>query len=348
MKKKTFIVMLKLAFVTVIALGFLFPFNQAIGAKHKWKFAGGVPGMIDAYYMKIFKECLSKKSNGEIELVLYYLGELGTSKEMSELLQTGGIQFAFTDPGHFAASIKELEIFNVPYIFPEGMDEIKEVLSNKKARWFQILSNSYKKQNLNLLDIIPFGWSAWTSNRPLRTLDDFKGFKMRVMPAPLLVELYKLLGANPTATPFGEVYSALQLKMVDGQDNPISLVEAMKFHEVQDYITFSHHLMMVTTLSTNLPFFKGLPKEHQKIILEAAGECYNLYYLELARRERELREKIKKNRPSIQFTELTSEEIEPFRRAVMPVRDEYVEIAGESGKLVMESLFEEIKKVRKE
>jgi tripartite ATP-independent transporter DctP family solute receptor len=108
-----------------------------------------------------------------------------------------------------------------------------------------------------------------TSTKPINTPDDLKGFKIRVPPSPISVSLFKDLGAAPTSLNIAELYTALQTKVVDGQENPLGLIETQKFYQVQKYCSMTNHMWVGYWMLVNGNFWKSLPPEDQKIV--AAG-----------------------------------------------------------------------------
>jgi C4-dicarboxylate-binding protein DctP len=319
--------------------------HQVFAAKYNWKFISGIPGSMENKYAENFVALMSKKTNGNVNISLYLEGELGTGKQVAELLQMGAVQFSQIDPGHYSTTIKELEIFNLFFLFPGDKGKMKKVMLNREAKWFQILEDSFNKQGLKIMNLLPLGWNVWTSKRPLRSIEDFKGFKMRVMPSPLLVKTYEMLGASPAALPFGEVYSALQLNVVEGQDNPLFIADIIKFYEVQDYITFPYHLNGIMGVAMNQAWFSTLPDNMQNMIIEVEKECYNQLFIDKINEEDNAKARILKAKPSMNFVKLTAKEIEPIKNAVLPARDIFVKMAGKSGKEMLASLIEEVEKV---
>jgi len=195
-----------------------------------------------------------------------------------------------------------------------------------------------------LLSKVHNGWAHWTSNKPIHKPSDFNGLKWRVMKSPMLVESMKRFGASPTPLAFGQVYSGLQLKMIDGHGNSILFIRDFKLYEVQDYITFSYPYLYFANTVVNKAFFEKQSKKMQDTILEAIEELtetmWKVYY--------DLRDEaltdIKKAKPNIIINELTDEELKVFKNAALPVREIYFERIGKDGRLIIESVLKEIDK----
>jgi TRAP-type C4-dicarboxylate transport system substrate-binding protein len=174
------------------------------------------------------------------------------------------------------------------------------------------------------------------------------GFKMRTMVSPMLTAAYKAYGADPTPLPYAEVYGGLQLKMIDGQVNPIFAIEEMKFYEVSDYMIFTGEQQFTTTVITNSDWYEGLSDEHKTMIQEAIGEA-NGYIFEVQKQYNQERlEIIKEKKPDIQIIELTEEERQAFRERATPLRETYVEMVGPGGKEVLDSLLKELEQAEKD
>lgn len=331
-----------------IALVFSFGFHvtKAAAAKYNWRFAlEEIEGSMQDAFAKKFKEVAEKKSNGEIKIDIYPYGQLGTSSQITELLQNGAVEFAFQSPGHLGSYIPEVQIFSVHYLFPGNEEVIKKVLKESSAL-YDILGKCYQDKQLELLSIIPEGWQIWTTDKEIKKPDDFKGFKMRVMTSPLLVEAYKAYGASPTPMPYSEIYSALQLKMIDGQVNPFFAIEEMKFYEVTKYMIKADQLMFICTFASNHDFISGLPDDVKKVVQEAASEATDYIFSYQDKLNEQRKEKILKAKPDMVYYELTPEQKEAFKEKAMAVRDKYVEIGGPQAKEILDALVKDIQKAQ--
>jgi tripartite ATP-independent transporter DctP family solute receptor len=175
-----------------------------------------------------------------------------------------------------------------------------------------------------------------TSVRPIRKLADFKGLKIRTMEAPVHISAFRALGASPTPMPFGELYTALQTGVVDGEENPPSLFYAMKFYEVQDYYSLTHHVYLAGLTLINKKFFDKLPAEIKSAIQTSFVEAAQ-FQRDLVRKEDG--EKLKALRDLLAVNAVDPAEIEKMRKATQSV---YKEWAPKIGKdflnRVMESL----------
>lgn len=312
--------------------------HHASAAEH-WRFAieetrGSVQ---DAYAMK-FKELIESKSNGEIEVTVYPYGTLGTSDHVTELLNMGIIQFAMASPGHLGKIIPEVQVLLLHFVLSDDMEVNRRALHDPKL--VATFDELYREKNFKLLSIFSEGWMVWTTKKDIRRPEDFEGVKIRVMTSPLLLAAYKAYGASPTPLSYGEVYSALQLNMIDAQVNPVFAIQEMSFYEVTDWMIFGRQAPFVSTAVTNAEFFDELPLARKEMVLETIAELDD-YIFEIQKEfNAERMELILERKPELNVTrQLTEEERTAFRDASLIVRDQFVDLVGPSGKEVLNTLL---------
>lgn len=326
-----------LATTAVLMTSFLAGSVQA----ETWKFAlEEVKGSVQDAYAEQFKKLIEEKTNGDVTVEVYPYGTLGQSEDLTELTANGIIQFTHASPGIFGSFVPEMQVFSIPYLLSQDNEVNKKVLSSSPTI-YDTLGGKLTQKNLKLLTMYPEGEMVWTTNREVRNPSDFENFKMRVMASPMLVEAYKSFGADPTPLPYSEVYGALQLKMIDGQVNPVFAIQEMKFYEVTDYMIWAGQQQFTTTVITNNSWFEGLPKERQDIVNDVVAEMSDYIFDKQAEFNQQRLESIKKDKPDMKMVHLTAEERDAFKQASMPLRDEYVSLTGESGKAVLEALDKE-------
>ena len=223
------------------------------------------------------------------------------------------------------------------------MEVNKEVLKTSKAL-NEMLSQKYLDKNIKVLSYWTEGTMEWTTNKPVNTPDKWKGLKFRTMPSPMLVAAYEAYGANPTPVPYMEVYSGLQLNMIEGQENPLFAIEEMKFYEVQKYLTLASPSLYVTCTCVNPDFFNSLPEDIQQIILDTAEELEDYSFEIQEKLNSEALEKIK-SASDIKIVRLTDEEREKFKEAAMSAYDVYKNMVGEDGAKILDTLIKEVEEV---
>jgi tripartite ATP-independent transporter DctP family solute receptor len=322
----------------------VFSVQQAFSATYNWKLAHEElqDGFMDTF-AKEFKKKLAEKSNGEINLEIYPSGTLGTSEDLVNLVQGNVIQFNLADAGHLGSLIPEVQALLLQYLFPKDMDVVKDVLN--KGKFMDLLGEKFRKMDLEPLANLTEGWQVWTTNKPIHSPEDFKGFKMRTMTSRLLVENYKAYGCNPTPMPYAEVYSGLQLNMIEGQFNPLNCTSDMKFYEVQDYLIFAYTNPFILTFIANKDFFDALPADIRKMVSETAKELIPSSFEWQEKFNQKKLEGMLENKPSLKVIRLTEDEIGAFRKLALPVRETYFKIAGPDGKKILDALEADIAKM---
>lgn len=302
-----------------------------------------IDGSVQDQYCKKFKELIEKKSNGAVKVEVYPVGQLGDAVQQAEMLQTGGLEFAIVSPGNTGTIVPESQLFSLHFLFSDNMDKTAELFKTSKAI-NEDLAGLYLAKNIKNLAYWTEGSMEWTSAREVDTPDKWKGFKMRTMPSPMIVEAYKAYGANPTPVPYMEVYSGLQLKMIDGQENPLFAIEEMKFYEVQKFLTLAASNLYVTSTSVNPKFFDSLPQDQKQLVLDTIEELRPVSFEIQAKKNGDALASIK-SKSDIKVVELTKEQREAFRAASKTAYDKYVEMVGPKGKEILEKLQAEAKAV---
>ncbi|MCJ7596634.1 MAG: TRAP transporter substrate-binding protein DctP, partial [Desulfobacterales bacterium] len=206
--------------------------------------------------------------NNRIKVELIWGGALGSPVDRMKQVMMGQIQGADTAEGPLATLYKPVEVFSIPYL-----------LENEYQAWRLYDGPFVQKINQELvsktgLRVLHWwesgGFKQWTnSKRQIRTPDDMKGLKIRVMPSPIFQELVSSLGGSPTPISFGELYGALKNKIVDGQDNALSLVDLFKYYQVQKYVTVDNHVYAVSAMLISDKFYQSLPQDLQQVVDKA-------------------------------------------------------------------------------
>ena len=186
------------------------------------------------------------------------------------------------------------------------------------------------------------GPQVWTTNREVRTPEDFENFKMRVMVSPILVETYKNMGAAPTPLPFGEVFGALQLGAVDGQVNPIPTIEEMKFYEVTSHLVWAGEQELVTTVVAGSDWFETLSPERQQLVRDTMAGMTGFIDGVVTDFNQKRLDIIKAAKPEIGLVVLSEEERDAFRARSTGTSATYVETVGDRGQELLDALQAEL------
>ena len=186
---------------------------------------------------------------------------------------------------------------------------------------------------------------CWTSNKSLKNPDAFKGLKFRTMQSPMIIAAYEAYGANPTPMSYAEVYSGLQLKMIEGQENPASAILTSKFYEVQNYLTDAQSNLYMTATCVNPTFFDGLPEDVQNIILESIDEMSERSFEIQEELNGKAIDEMQQLNPNLIVETLTDEEREEYAELAKKAYDVYGDVVGEDGKAILTKLLDEIEAI---
>lgn len=320
---------------------------QTEGQTEVWKLAHQEStGTVFDNYAHHFADLVSEKSNGRITVEVYPVGQLGDTGTQVEMLMNGGVQFGILAAGDVGDMFPATQALSLNFVFSDDDDVNSAVLTQGEATKY--LNNLFLDKNITTYDWLSLGNMQWTSNKPLHTLKDFKGFKMRIMASPIIAANYEALGASPTPMAFTETYSGLQLKTVEGTEQPLNAIQEMKFYEVQDYITMSNHAQMASFMAMNSDFYNGLSDEDKALLDEIKPEMETFAKENLQQMLTEKFDAIKEAKPGIKVEELTEEERQAFIDASLPVRDRIEEFGGKEAKKVLDLLLADVEKYEKE
>ena len=290
------------------AIGSLFlgslPAGQAFAADHEITLAATVTTSTAMYRSaEAFKEAVERRSDGRVAVELAFDGVFGGDRDVVELLQLGEVQMMWGTDIAYSIVIESLGFPNLPYLFPtyEAVDE----------HYFGGFIGDAYKDILLRNGIRHLGWGEndyrhiTTSRVAVTEVEDLAGLKLRVPQFPSLLSFFLKLGANPTPMAFTEIYTALQQKTIDGQDNGPILTASSRFYEVQDHFTSTSHVYSGAALTINEEFFEDLPADIQAIIAEEGEKAAAMQLRENRADVSAATERMKQ--AGIQFHELSPE-----------------------------------------
>lgn len=227
--------------------------------------------------MKEFKKYVEEGSNGDIEVLLYPSNQAGSTNEQVEQVSMNQLQMMSSgDPG-----IKEIEYLCLPYLFSD-LSQYNTFLESDLGQKY--VEQGISSRNTRILDTLPRSPRIISCNSPVNSLADLKGMKLRAPEKDYYVDTLKALGANPTPMDMGEVYSAMQTGVVEGQENPIETIVSYGFQNVNKYLVMSNHIIKPAFVMINEEFFQGLSEEYQQLIIDACAKArdYANDYMETA------------------------------------------------------------------
>ena len=232
--------------------------------------------------MQLFKKYVEEKTNGGVQVALYYNSQLGGERESVEQVKNGSLEMATASAGPLTTFNNKFMVLDIPFAF-DSYEIAWGVLDGPMG---QKLLESSEGIGLKGLAYLENGYRHVTNNvRPINGPDDLKGIKIRTMEAPMHMENFKLLGANPTPVPWTELYMTMQQKVVDGQENPLANIWEVKMFEVQKYTSLTGHIYDPMPLVANLAWFNKLSKDQQAVIEKSALLAQN--YSRFVNKDRE-------------------------------------------------------------
>ena len=307
-----------------------------------WKFAiEEIPGSIMDAYAQEFKTRIEAATAGDVTVTTYPMGTLGTPTETVEQAADGIIQFTNVSIGNLGTIVPESQVFLLPYLLPSDPAATSTILSSSETIYGE-LNQDFQRRGLEVITMYSEGPQVWTTNREIRTPEDFSNFKMRVMVSPILLETYRNMGASPTPLPFGEVFGALQLGAVDGQVNPIPTIEEMKFYEVTSHLVWAGEQELVTAVLAGSDWFETLSPDRQKLVRDTMAGMTGFIDGVVADFNQKRLDVITATKPEINLVVLTEEERDAFRARSGDTADAYVDTAGSRGKELLDALQAEI------
>ena len=289
--------------------------------------------------MKKFAEEVAAKSGGKLKVQLFLNSTLGTDQAIISSMQGGTVEMAVMNTGILASVAKELAVFDFPFLFANEKES--DTLVDGKVG--QALHKKLEEKGLVGLSYWELGYRHITnSKRPLNKVEDIEGLKLRVIPNPINVAWVKALGANPTPMPFAEVYAGMEQKAIDGQENPVAVIAANKFWEVQKHMALTNHQYNPQSVVISKKFWDGLSAAEKKIIDEASDHATK------AQREASRSavaanlELLKKN--GMQVTVFSPAEVAKLRDKMKPVIQQFTASVGEA---TVNEVMAELAKMRK-
>lgn len=299
-------------------------------------------GMADAHpagkAAKMFAAEVEKASGGKIKTSVIANQALGPDPQMLGALQ-GGVQEFYTGSAlAMLGQVKELGFQDVPFLF------------NTEAEAHAVFDGpvgDYLNEKLSGVGIHVLGWwengfrHITNSRRPVNTLADLKGLKLRTQPNPLTLDAFKAIGANASPLPWSELFVALETKAFDGQENPVVLMHTQRFYEVQKYMTLSGHVYSPLIFAVSKKFWDSLSKEEKQIMTIAAKNATTFQRKATAAEAGTALQGMKDN--GVQVTQFSEADLQTIRDRVPPAIAPHLEKIGPE---FMNLVRAEIAKVR--
>jgi tripartite ATP-independent transporter DctP family solute receptor len=217
--------------------------------------------------VKVFADEVAKASNGKLRLRAVGAAALGSDVQMQQALIGGAQEMMVGSTATLVGITQEMALWDTPFLF-NNTQEADAVLDGPVG---QKVMDKLQEKGLVGLVYWENGFRNLTNNkRPVTKVEDMDGIKLRVMQNNVFLDSFKLLGANAVPLPFSELFSALETKTVDGQENPYNTILSSKFYEVQKYLSVTNHVYSPWIVTVSKKWWDSLSKDEQKILLDAA------------------------------------------------------------------------------
>ncbi len=258
----------RLALAAALAATLLAPYG-AVAQTLRFGHANS-PGEVANDMFNELAERVNKRTNGAVTIRVYPSEQLGKEADLVQQVKQGALDMSAPSMAVMSSLVPALEMASGPFLWKDWK-EAETVLRGPafEPLWVELRD---KHNIVPATKIFYWGWRNFTfTDREVRKPEDMAGLKVRVPESPIWVEMVRAFGAAPTPIPFGEVYTALQQKTVDGQENPIPTIYARKFYEVQGVLSMTRHMLQNNTIIVNKASLAKLSPENQKILLEEAA-----------------------------------------------------------------------------
>ncbi|MDZ5461551.1 TRAP transporter substrate-binding protein [Azohydromonas lata] len=288
--------------------------------------------------VKKFAELLSQKTGGKLTAKLYASGSLGNDVTMISSLRGGTQEMTVPDSSTLVSLVKDFGVINLPMVIQNE----KEADALLDGPFGQKLLDKLPEKGLVGLGFWENGFRHVSNSRkPITKADDFAGLKIRVIQNPLFIDTFNTLGANAVPMPFTELYSAMEQKAVDGQENPLATILASKFYEVQKHTVLDKHIYSAWVLLLSKKTWDGFTPEEKKAVQEAGREATLFERKTIRAFSEQALAELKKQ--GMQVTELPAAEQARMKEKLQPV---VAKFSKEFGEDTAKSMFAELEKVR--
>jgi tripartite ATP-independent transporter DctP family solute receptor len=330
--------MLRKCFLIVLFVGFIISFLDQTGEAATVLKLGHTdpPDSPRHKAALLFADKVKQYTGGKYEVNVYHSETLGSDPKLIEQVKLGAIDFCVSGIAIYANQLPELGLLALPYLV-ETFDQGWHLYDD--TQWVKDYFNKLLEKNIRILSMWEAGFRCMTTKKPVNTVADVKGMKLRIAKSEMYVWIWSALGANPTVMALGEVYIGLQQGVIDGQENPIVTIYTQKFYEVAKYVSLTRHIYAPIPLSTNEKMWQKLDKATQEAILRAASEAQKWNRAAVIKEDDELLSEMSKKGATIIRPDIPS-----FAKASLPV---YEKAREKYGKDVVDPLLKSAEEIKK-
>lgn len=269
-----------------------------------------------------FADAVASKSGGKMKVTLFPNAVLGGDPQNLASVRGGTLDFTSMATGLIASIDKRFMVFDLPFLF----NDAQEAYAIADGPVGTQMLNDLAHHGAIGLGIWDLGFRHMTNSRkPITKYEDVQGMKIRVIASPIFIELFNTLGANPVPMTFGEVYGALESRAIDGQDNPVAVIESAKFAEVQKYLSLTRHVYTGMPFLMSKKTWDGMSEAERAIIRSAADEAKQEERRLTQQKEAQSVDALKK---LMQVNEVSAEEVTRLRQKVQPVTAKFTNDIG--------------------
>ncbi|MCU0774364.1 MAG: DctP family TRAP transporter solute-binding subunit [Ideonella sp.] len=288
-----------------------------------------------------FKEHVEKATNGSIKVEIFPAGQFGRDQPTMEGLRLGTLEMAVAHDGAIATVHKPIGVLGIPFLY-ENHEHAWRVYDSAWLKGFS--DDMVKKTGVRMLGLADNGVRHFTNSlRPIQSPADMKGMKIRIQPSPVFKTLVESLGASASAIPWAELPTALQQKVVDGQENGVTNILAASLFQHQKFATLDGHVWSVHGYLINERFYQGLSAAEKKAVEEGTQKAIAIHRKMTSDQDKNAKEILE--RVGMQVYVPTAAQIAEFRRLAQPPVRQWAE--GEIGKAYVDDLFKAIDATRK-
>ena len=319
---------------TVFAAITLLMMSNSMATAKTYKMAiGDAQGGTQWAMSEKFSQLFTEKTSGKHKISMFPNGQLGSEQDTINDASMGTLDFSTLAINNLTPFSPSVGVLTLPYVIL-GLDDAVKLTRGEVGQ--ELIENTIRDSGVRIVAWAYSGFRVLTnSQKPVSSVDDLKGLVIRVPKNEIMIACYQAWGSNPTPMAWSETFTALQQKVVDGQDNPFITVSAMKFYEVQKYITTIRYIFSLEPLVVSESVFQDLKPELQKAVLEAGKEAtlYSEQYL------KDSEETIMKDLQAkgMEITAPADDEKEWIERATTTVWPKYYDSIG--GKEKLESIL---------
>ncbi|HEY0856894.1 MAG TPA: DctP family TRAP transporter solute-binding subunit [Albitalea sp.] len=288
-----------------------------------------------------FKEHVERATNGSVKVEIYPAGQFGKDQPTMEGLKLGTLEMAVAHDGAIATVHKPIGVLGIPFLY-ENHEHAWRVYDSSWKDEFS--ADMIKKTGIRLLGLADNGVRHFTNSaRPIQTPADMKGMKIRIQPSPVFKTMIESLGASPSAIPWAELPTALQQKVVDGQENGVTNILAASLYQHQKYATLDGHVWSIHAYMVNDRFYQGLTAAERKAVDEGTKKAVDIHRKMTSEQDKNAKQILEKL--GMQVYVPTAAQIGEFRKLTQPPVRQWAET--ELGKPYVDSLFKAIDATRK-